>query len=101
MDPQDFVSKHLGGTKPSRLVLSLGCGGLVETRRRQLRLHRRWSHGRAMQAQPVRIGREIFRRLQELETLKAALSQLEAEERIAIAQANTRPDTAWDPSVWK
>ncbi|CAE7602782.1 unnamed protein product [Symbiodinium sp. CCMP2592] len=46
-------------------------------------------------------GREIFRRLQELETLKAALSQLEAEERIAIAQANARPDPAWDPSVWK
>jgi len=39
-------------------------------------------------------GREIFRRLQELETLKAALSQLEAEERIAIAQANARPDPA-------
>eukprot|EP00439_Symbiodinium_sp_Y106_P020891 s5700_g2.t1 len=39
-------------------------------------------------------GREIFRRLQELETLKAALSQLEAEERTAIAQATARPDPA-------
>lgn len=37
-------------------------------------------------------GHEIFRRLQELEKMKAALSQLEAEER--IAQANARPDPA-------
>ena len=29
--------------------------------------------------------------------MKAALSQLEAEER--IAQANARPDPAWDPSI--
>eukprot|EP00439_Symbiodinium_sp_Y106_P013578 s2913_g1.t4 len=56
--------------------------------------------GLCQQAPPVTAapspdsGREIFRRLQELETLKAALSQLEAEERIAIAQANARPDPA-------
>ena len=100
MDPQDFVSKHLGGLKLSRLIRLVSlpsecvCGAKAPTVTVAPSLESRASH--ASPTSPDS-GHEIFRRLQELEKMKAALSQLEAEER--IAQANVRPDPAWDPSI--